>query len=63
MQCAKEDLQVTKSKCEGSDVYADTTDIKNRKMLNVLVAPLSDVSEKPHLVKTKICISNSKFST
>ena len=57
VKCAEDDLQETKSKCEGNSVYLvvdETTDIKNRKVVNVLVAPLGVVNEKPRLVKTKI---------
>ncbi|KAJ4439849.1 hypothetical protein ANN_07977 [Periplaneta americana] len=55
-KCVEDDFQET-SKYKGNSVYPEvdeTTDIKNRKVVNVLVAPLGVVNEKPRLVKTKI---------
>ncbi|KAJ4447852.1 hypothetical protein ANN_09860 [Periplaneta americana] len=56
-KCAEDDFQETKSKCEGNSVYLvvdETSDIKNHKVVNVLVAPLGVVNEKSRFVKTKI---------
>ncbi|KAJ4440605.1 hypothetical protein ANN_08751 [Periplaneta americana] len=49
---SEDGFQETKSKCEGNSVYLvvdETTDIKNRKVVNVLVATLGVVNEKPRL--------------
>lgn len=58
-KCAGEDLELRKSQYEGNVDYVvvdETTDTKNRKMVNVIVAPLGNVSSKTKFMNVAMLI-------